>query len=221
MEIVNRKPFQGITNIIRFNWHFYVLAAAFLVLLHIAKYLLSPTFHPAIGITGLLLILSVTVSLLVSFYVYDLSNLYQLDWLHLSISADAQLVNIHAGFDETSSHLAQKYPFASLTVLDFYDPIKHTEVSIKRARKAFPSYAGTKTISTTSVQLLPSSANVIFCILSAHEIRNKEERVQFFQQLNISLKKEGRIVVVEHLRNLPNFIAYNIGFFHFYSEKEW
>lgn len=26
---------------------------------------------------------------------------------------------------------------------------------------------------------------------------------------------------MEHLRNTPNFLAYNIGFFHFYSKAIW
>jgi hypothetical protein len=35
------------------------------------------------------------------------------------------------------------------------------------------------------------------------------------------LRDAGKVVVVEHLRDVPNFLAYNIGFFHFLSEKEW
>ena len=32
-----RKPFQGILNIVRFNWHFYVLAAFFIGVLLVLK----------------------------------------------------------------------------------------------------------------------------------------------------------------------------------------
>jgi hypothetical protein len=221
MEAVNRKPFQGIINIIRFNWHFYFIALLVLVSLHLSKGLLADGFHPAIAITGLLLIVSIIVSLLVSFYVYDVSDLYKLDWLQLTALPDACLVNIHAGFDETSSLLSEKYPQATLVVFDFYDPERHTEISIRRARKLYSPYPGTTEITTTNVPLQGKSADTIFCILSAHEIRNSDERTVFFLQLRNSLKKDGRIIVVEHLRDAANLFAYNIGFLHFHSKKEW
>ena len=219
MEAVIRKPFQGITNIVRFNWHFYVLGVAFIGVLHIVKPLAADALHPVIGLTGLLVLLSLVISLAVSLYVYDLSGLYKFDWLPLSISSNATVVNINAGFDETSFILREKYPSIGLAVLDFYDPKKHTEVSIKRARKAYAIYPGTKAIRTSAIALEPRSVDSIFCILSAHEIRSSSERKLFFQQLAGALKKDGQIVVVEHLRDVANFLAYNIGFFSF-SFKE-
>jgi len=221
MEVVRRKPFQGITNIIRFNWHFYVLAIVFIALLHIVKPFAADVLHPMIGISGLLIILSIVISLIVSFYVYDLSGLYKFDWLSLSIPSNASVVNINAGFDETSFVLKEKYPSIQLTVLNFYNPEKHTEVSIKRARKAYGAYSGTKTIETSNISLAPNSIDFIFCVLSAHEIRARGERKLFFEQLNKAMKHDGRIIVVEHLRDVANFLAYNIGFFHFHSKNEW
>jgi hypothetical protein len=35
------------------------------------------------------------------------------------------------------------------------------------------------------------------------------------------LKLNGKIIVTEHLRDFPNFLAYTIGFFHFHSKKTW
>jgi hypothetical protein len=58
-------------------------------------------------------------------------------------------------------------------------------------------------------------------ILAAHEIRNTSERIIFFKQLKDSLSENGKIIVVEHLRDWKNFLAYNFGFFHFFSKKEW
>jgi hypothetical protein len=129
------------------------------------------------------------------------------------------LVNINAGFDETSILLSAKFPAAELTVFDFYDPAKHTEISIERARKAYGPYPGTMNISTDNIPLL--NADLICMMLAAHEIRNREERIQFFSLLKERLNDHGQMLVLEHLRDLPNFMAYNIGFFHFFSKKEW
>lgn len=160
------------------------------------------------------------ISLLVSWYVYDWSELYRLEWMP-EVPAGANIVNIHAGFDETSALLADKYPAADLRVLDFYDPQLHTEVSIKRARRAYPPYPGTVSISTNDLGLEENSIDVVFLLLAAHEIRNLEERAKFFQQLGRALKPDGRLVLTEHLRDGPNAFAYSFGVFHFLPYHEW
>ena len=204
----------------RFNWHFYVLIAAFLLSLYILNSSIPPQYNAYILLISALAIGTTAVSLLVSYYVYDVSNLYTLDWLKDN-SNDLNIVNINAGFDETSALLVAKYPHAHLTVLDFYDAEKHTEVSIKRARKAYPPFPNTRTITTSHLNLGGNSADKIFLTLAAHEIRNDAERGVFFNELRRVLKPNGQIFVTEHLRDTANFLAYNIGFFHFLSKANW
>lgn len=220
--ITGRKPFQGVFNIVRFNWHFYVLATLFISGLIILHFFVPYNIGAAIILLATAISLSIFISLATSYYVYDLSNLYTLNWLnHLKIKSDAKLVNINAGFDETSKMLAQKYPTAQLTVFDFYDPAKHTEVSIERARKAYPAYPGTQTIQTNRVPLEHNSTDAIFLIFAVHEIRNDDEQIIFLKKLQQSLSSNGKIIVVEHSRDFINFIAYNIGFLHFFSKDHW
>ena len=218
---VIRKPFQGILNIIRFNWHFYVIAFAFVVLA-LSLLTFAPSLIKTVIYFGVpLLLFTILVSLIVSYYVYDVSGLYQLDWIKNNDDNTLSILNINAGFDETSEILQQKFLNAQMTVLDFYDPERHTEISIKRARKKYPPYPETISIKTNEIELNKNSIDKIFVILSAHEIRNHTERVLFFTELRRILKPEGEIIVIEHLRDLPNFIAYNIGAFHFYSKSSW
>jgi hypothetical protein len=222
MEAIKRKQFQGVTNIIRFNWHFYVLSLlAVLALLVFGQFFLA-NYHTFLVLITSLAVLSVLLSLAVSWYVYDSTDLYTLNWLdRLNIKPVKKMVNINAGFDETSRPLSVKYPDASLSVFDFYDANKHTEVSIARARKTYPAYPGTISIVTSSVPLPPLSVDNIFVFFSAHEIRDRGERIIFFAQLKDKLTYGGKIIVLEHLRDIPNFIAYNIGFMHFHSKTEW
>ncbi len=217
-----RKPFQGVTNIIRFNWHFYIMSVGLVLLLLLSNIYINSQFRVYANLLCILVAVPTVISLLVSAYVYDFSNLYSLDWLHnLGIEQTGTHVNINAGFDEMSVLLASKYPNATLVVYDFYDSEKHTEVSIERARKAYPPHAGTIKISTSSLPLSDNSVDTIFLIFAAHEIRNDEERVVFYKELKRYLKPSGKIIVTEHLRDWPNFLAYNIGFFHFLSKKSW
>jgi SAM-dependent methyltransferase len=82
-------------------------------------------------------------------------------------------------------------------------------------------FPGTQSIDTTDVPLADDYVDMVFLILSAHEIRRDEERIAFFRELNRSLKRGGRILVAEHLRDLPNFLAYTIGYFHFHPRATW
>jgi SAM-dependent methyltransferase len=217
-----RKPFQGVGNIIRFNWHFYVLSVGFVVAaIFISNYFAQP-FQFYVIVLCLLTLGSTIISLLVSFYVYDFSGLYKLDWVNdLMVAKSSRVVNIHAGFDETSQLLKDKFKLSDISVFDFYDPLKHTEVSIKRARKAYPPFPNTKSISTAHVPLDSSSMDFAFVIFSAHEIRNESERKEFFGELRRVIKPSGQVVVAEHLRDTANFLAFNIGFLHFYSRPTW
>ena len=88
--------------------------------------------------------------------------------------------------------LQTKFKNAELIALDFYDPKKHTEVSIKRAREAYPPFANTTQIQTSHLQLESNSADKIFVILSAHEIRNENERITFFKELTRVIKPSGQ-----------------------------
>jgi SAM-dependent methyltransferase len=217
-----RKPFQGTWNIIRFNWHFYVLAFGAIIILLLLKNNLNTSLQSALNILIVLLIISILFSLAISCYIYDLSNLYQLSWLDdIQFGKNDRIVNIHAGFDETSTLLQTKFPGAGLFVFDFYDPKKHPEVSIKRARKAYPPFPGTQQANTSHLPLQNNSTDKIFAILSAHEIRNDDERISFFKELKRVLKPSGKIFVTEHVRDTANFMAYNFGFFHFHSKNTW
>jgi SAM-dependent methyltransferase len=217
-----RKPLQGVWNIIRFNRHFYIVATLSVTGLLLAAHYFSSPFSIFIVTFSYLVAISTLVSLAISLYIYDLSGLYNLKWLNtVPVASPANLVNINAGFDETSALLQLKYPGVLLTVYDFYDPQKHTEVSIKRARRAYPAFSGTMQISTAAIPLPDNHADVVFLIFAAHEIRDKAGRDQFFGELNRVLKPGGKVVLLEHLRDVPNFMAYNLGFFHFMSRQSW
>ena len=223
MEAVRmRKSFQGVLNIIRFNRHFYIAAVVIIVgLLAAARLSGSWTFWICLALTFGLAV-STLMSLCISYYVYDLSGLYRFAWLgELSKQTPKYIVNVHAGFDETSIILKQNFPAATLRVFDFYDPKRHTEISIERARRAYPPFEETAKISTAGLSVEAASIDIIFNIFALHEIRERGERVEFLRKQAEALKLDGRCVVVEHLRDIPNFLAYNIGFLHFFSQAEW
>lgn len=217
-----RKPFQGVRNIIAFNWHFYLVALTVIILLMGAHAIWFRTSFGYLLIAAFVILVTVLISLVLSMYIYDFSNLYTLNWLdRIAIDPPRAILNVHAGFDETTPTLRSRYPGANLQLLDFYDPEKHTELSIKRARSTYPPEPGTFNLSTGKVPFEEERFDLILALLSAHEIRDEVERVRFFTELSRTLKKGGHVIITEHLRDFPNFIAYTIGFLHFHSRKTW
>lgn len=218
MEIT-RSPFQGVLNIIHFNWHFFVLAGIGVSIALLGNGLFPVAWQGWVFWGGLLGAATTFISLLVSYYIYDVSDFYHFNWL--SLPPQQTVLTINAGFDETSALIQQKYQPQQLVIADFYDPALHTEVSIQRARKAFPPAASTLVVNSQQLPFANQSFDTVFCILAAHEIRNTEERIQFFKELARVTQPSGQIIITEHLRDWKNFLAYTVGFLHFYSKATW
>lgn len=217
-----RKSTQGVRNIVRFNWHFYAVAGGVLLLGGGLAVYSNAVVRLFAYVLLALVVIPTIVSLAVSYYVYDCSVLYSFTWLNTTIlHCKGVVVNVHAGFDETSALLVQQLTQAKLRVLDFYDPAEHTEVSIRRARAAYPPFPGTEQVQPYALPVPDGLAEQVFVILAAHEIRQPAQRIAFFTELRRIVQAQGQIVVVEHLRDPANFLAYTVGFLHFYSRATW
>lgn len=222
MEI-KRKKFQGVLNILSFNRHFYIYGLCVLALI-ITSYLIFHWSTTLFWVAVALFVYGLLMPLLVSAYVYDFSGYYNFDWLKnqkLTDSESNQMVNINAGFDETSYIIKNHFPKSNLKVFDFYNPNQHTEPAIIRARKVSLVYPNTQQIKTYSIPLETNSVDTIFLLSAAHEIRSNKEKVQFLKECLRICKPNGQVIMVEHLRDFPNFLAFSIGFTHFFSKKVW
>lgn len=222
MEI-KRKNFQGVLNILSFNRHFYWFGFITLALIMYSKFIIDWP-NNLYWIVILAFVYGLTMPLIVSAYVYDFSGFYNFDWLRKMNIVDTKgnlNLNINAGFDETSYILNSILPHSNLQVFDFYDAKRHTEPAIIRARNVSFVYPNTQQINSNSFPLNDSSVDNIFLISAVHEIRNYDEKVQFLNECRRVCKPQGQVIMVEHLRDLPNFLAFTIGFTHFFSKDTW
>jgi SAM-dependent methyltransferase len=216
----DRKPFQGVMSIISFNRHYYFLAL-FLVLILVSASIFSDTYQTLFIVLGALTFLAAAIPVVASWYIYDYAPLYSFPWLCNFDLNEMSVLNVNAGFDETTTLLKAKFPAAEITVYDFYNAKKHTEKSIQIAREKYPPFPGTVLVNTTRLPAADNAFDYIVVTLAAHEIRDAAERTAFFSELKRVLKSDGKIFVTEHLRDSWNFAAFNIGFFHFHSKKSW
>ncbi len=181
METLTRKPFQGVMNVVKFNWHFYILAVILSLLIAAFALYFGGNYKIYIVMLALKIIIPSVISLVVTYYIYDYSKIYELHFLaFLNIRSTDKLVNINAGFDEFSLMISDKFNNKNLQVFDFYNPEKHTEISIERARKVSKVYPNTKSIETSKLPLEANTVDYVFLLFTAHEIRNQQERIVFF-----------------------------------------
>lgn len=170
-----------------------------------------------------LIILNIIASLIASYILYDNSDLYELKKLNGII--DWQKVKnailVHASFDPLSIELEEKYSDLNLTVCDIYENRHEHDKGIETSKKIFPPNPKEIKISPNTLPFEDQSQDVILAVTSLHEILDHEQRVLFFKEAKRILKNDGVIIVSEQFRDFTNFIFFNIGAFHFLSEKQW
>ncbi len=221
--LLDRPAFQGMWKVVVFNWPRYAAAGA-TVAVALAIVVATPPAHPIVWLVaaaaGLAVFWSVT-SLAASHVIYDRSGLTEWTWLrdHLPLSP-RRWVNVHAGLDESSEQLRRLFPSADSLVLDIHDEETMTEGSIRRAarRVSSPRSMGAD---CRALPLESSGRDAAFVLFCAHEIRDLGRRRRFFGELFRIVDPGGCVVLVEHLRDAANFIAFGPGAFHFYSRRHW
>jgi len=218
-----RRKFQGVLNILSFNRHYYVFGVIALLVLLISRiFFVWPNIVFWVVVTAFFY--GLIMPLIVSAYVYDFSGYYDFNWLKKVVNTNNHqklIVNINAGFDETSFIIKNRFSLADLKVFDFYNAKRHTEPAIKRARKVSLIFPGTQQISSSCIPLNDDSVDIVFLLSAAHEIRSNEEKIVFLKECYRICKPDGRVIMVEHLRDFPNFLAFSIGFTHFFSRSTW
>ncbi len=218
------QSFKGVLQILTFNWTFYLLGAlVILVLLAFSlRFTIPAPLNLILYLTTALALFWMVASLLVSHYVYDRSRLYRWDWLSpLFKTPPAHWANIHAGLDQTTDDLEQLFPDPVRRVVDIYNAARMTEPSIRRARRNKNARQLPERADVSALPMRDSECDGVFLIFAAHELRNREDRRRLFLEVNRSLKAGGYVIVVEHLRDWANFLAYGPGAFHFHSRKKW
>lgn len=218
-----RGNFQGMLTIVRFNWPLYGVALAVMTTAGTGIFLVTGFLKVVSAIAFAGATYFIVVSLGVSHLIYDRSELYRWSWLGRALTGASvrQGIFCHSGFDETSADLREQLGNAEWVVLDHYDAERMTEPSIHRARALFPPTAGTFACNHDAWPPAAKPADVVFALLAIHELRAESERTAWFSEARRCLSEGGRIVLVEHVRNIANFLAFGPGFLHFHSCANW
>jgi SAM-dependent methyltransferase len=212
---------SGALRIFLYNWPVYAGTwVSALVILSLRPLLRSPQVWIASLVAGSLLVWSL-LSLLVSSYIYDRSELVSGTWVPRLLDPQIRRwAMIHAGLDGEVEWQAVM-PGACVAKLDIFDPRVMSSPSIARARTRTPPALPASRCNPTALALEDESCDAIVVAFTAHEIRDRAAREAFFDELRRSLRPGGKILLVEHVRDLANFLAFGLGYLHFVSRREW
>lgn len=220
-----RGRFDGAKQIVRYNWPQYV--AGLVVVLLAAGWSVFGQPNPewlrwaALVIAGLVLWWSVA-SVAASFWIYDASPLYRWTWIPDALGmAPRRWLNLHAGLDESSAALRALFAEGEGETGDFFDPQEMSEDSIHRARSERERVSEPTRVNFRNLPYPDQFYDGIFLLFAAHELRRATSRKALFQEIHRVLAPSGRVLLVEHVRDLANFVAFGPGFFHFMTTREW
>jgi SAM-dependent methyltransferase len=210
--------------VISFNRHFFYIAlaacgagVALMLVIH------QPLIRWTIGLGVAAGIYFIVASVIASYFNYDYSDLYKLrEWPTKSFPANpASAVIIHAGFDPASGAFRARYPDTSVRVLDFFTPEETTEASIQLAHRLNPPTGPQEHTALDDWPVKTASQDAVMALSAAHEIRDDARRTSFFREAKRVLRPGGRVVVIEQLRDLPNFLCFGVAALHFLSRRTW
>jgi len=216
--------FAGVVKIVRFNVQFYILSVAGVTAaILLVLFMRLPAWLEVMVLCGAAATAFWTLSsLLVSWYVYDHAGVTRWQWLRHTIPVPAhRWANIHAGLDESTSALRQLFPGTEGSVVDIYNPGEMTEPSIARARRIHPATEPFLQGNYDAIPLADNDCEAVFLLFAAHEVRAARRRTQLFRETARVLRAGGYVVLVEHLRDWNNFLAFGPGFLHFHSRPSW
>lgn len=219
-----RGGYRGLTRILRYNARFFLLAALLALSLGFAAWSGAPPrwASAAAVLFASLILASMAMALAVSHYVYDRSPLMRWEWLSARLTPPpGRWTVIHAGLDDASPVLRGLFPGARGRALDIFDPQEMTEPSIAAARRIESPPEPSPRATSFDLPFGAGSLDLVVLCFVAHELRRRSSRERLFAELRRTVAPEGRVVVVEHMRDLPNLLAFGLGAFHFLPRREW
>lgn len=220
---MTQDRFGGLKEIVRYNRHQYLTAGA--VIAAGSAVAGSKRFHPILrvlaGIAAAGTAALSTTSLAATHWVYDRSKLRKWYWLDgLAGGRPQRWSSLHCGLDDSTVLLSDRWgpPEA---VLDIFDAEVMTEKSIRRAREIGQPCVESTPVDFRRLPLTDDSQDLILAIFCLHELRKRADREAAFREIARSLHLNGRLIVVEHLRDKANFAAFGPGAMHFWPRQEW
>lgn len=162
---------------------------------------------------------AVPASLVAAWWTYDVSPLKHWRFFVPHLSGETRrILLVVAGFDEVSATLAEVFPAATIDVVDV---VSEPEATVRRARKLYPAEAPVVDPRSLGAGESAGRYDLVLFAQSAHEIRDPLVRATMFAAARVAVRDGGAVVVVEHLLDPANAVAFGPGALHFHTRRAW
>lgn len=215
--------FDRAFSLARYNWPLYVVCFVGVVMgFFLWATPIAPTPLRYVCLVGAIVALWYAMASFLAFHVmFDRPDFLSGEWLSdCVVQSPKTCVQLSVCVDETTLPISRVFPNAEYIELDLFDDSVMTEPAIARAKQE----AGEAASIVAKPDALPLSDDVselTIVTLAAHEVRDPQKRKSLFLELSRITAPNGRLIVAEHLRNIPAALAFGPGLFHFYPRTTW
>jgi hypothetical protein len=141
-------------------------------------------------------------------------------WIDATTARSPRWANITTGFDDSTSTLRRLMPRSQGEAVDVFDETVDHESALLVARRRFPPATPPIRAGELARCLGTERYGAAFLLMSAHEAHG-HDRGALFAGIARALAPGGRLVLVEHLRDWPNRLAFGPGANHFQTRQTW
>jgi hypothetical protein len=173
----------------------------------------------ALGLAGLGALVQTSAAVFATWRVFGPDAPRRWDWIRSEASDSRSWLNVTTGFDDSTGRLRIAVPCAGAGI-DVFDSTRSHATALRHARSSFPPSGPSVTIASLGAPIASASVDTVFLLMSAHEAHG-QERAALFATAQRALVPGGRVVVVEHLRDPANILAFGPGAWHFSRRHEW
>lgn len=217
-----RMSFTHALRLARFNWPLYAVCVVAAVggTGTAAIPALPPLFRILAALGALIAAWYAIASFAAFHWMFDRSPFLSAAWLVKCVGhAPQTCVQVSVCAEQTVLPIQSVFPDSKIETFDLFDESITTEPAIARARQH-----GLITAAKAAPDAIPvdnDSIDLVVVTLAAHEVRHPQRREALFREVARIVAPDGRVVVVEHPRNLSAVLAFGPGLFHFYPHREW
>jgi ubiquinone/menaquinone biosynthesis C-methylase UbiE len=226
--LLRHHHYSGTLSTLLYNWPIFGGLLFFGVVTVTASTWLAWPWHwlsLLVGLGSFGLILNILVA---SFLVYDWGQKREYDRLFelAELGSANVVIDITCGKLRGTQGFLSRLKQGHYFLIDIYDKQKMTDAALRRAREMAPPLESDRRIyrRTGKADSLPiphNWADVVYCSFSLHELQHQQDRQKLFAEFARILKPNGKLLIAEHGRDLPNFIAFGLGAFSFLTPATW
>jgi SAM-dependent methyltransferase len=227
-SLLNNHRYSGTISTLLYNWPIFGGALVFGFIAMGASRLLGTPWDRILLTSGLGVLIIVFNILIASFVIYDWGRKREYDRLvELGDLSEANVVlDITCGKLRGTRGMLSRLQHGHYFVIDIYDAEKMTDQALRHAREMEPPLeVGRRIYRRTgrpgSLPIPHNWADVIYCSFSLHELHNFANRQAIFVEFARILKPNGKLLIAEHGRDLPNLLAFGPGVLSFFSPAVW